>query len=144
MEEIEPEEVAAALKLAVGRIARRIRQAHAVGDVTMSEVSVLSRLDRDGPASPTSLAEYERVRPQAMATTLAALEERGLVSRSRDAADGRRVVMAVTGAGRSVIADRRSETVQRLTAVLRDEFTDAERGRLLAVLPLLDRVAERL
>jgi hypothetical protein len=52
--------------------------------------------------------------------------------------------MAVTEAGRSMIADRRSETVQRLTAVLRDEFTDAERGRLLAVLALLDRVAERL
>jgi DNA-binding MarR family transcriptional regulator len=144
VEEIEPEEVAAALKLAVGRIARRIRQAHAVGDVTMSEVSVLSRLDRDGPDSPTSLAEYERVRPQAMATTLATLEERGLVSRSRDAADGRRVVMAVTDAGRAMIADRRSVTAQRLTAVLRTEFTDAERGQLLAVLPLLDRVAERL
>lgn len=137
-------EVAAALKLAVGRIARRVRQAHAVGDLALSEVSVLARLDRDGAASPGALAELERVRPQAMATTLAALEERGLVNRGQDAADGRRAVMTVTGAGRKVLADRRSESVRRLTSVLEKEFTPAERQTLLAVLPLLDRVAERL
>ncbi|MEU6343526.1 MarR family transcriptional regulator [Streptomyces sp. NPDC046977] len=140
----DPTEVGAALRLAVGRIARRLRQAHAVGDVTLSEVSVLARLDREGPDSPGSLAELERVRPQAMATTLAGLEERGLVSRRPDAADGRRAVVTVTDAGRKVLADRRSESVQRLGAVIRAEFTDDERHQLLAVLPLLDRLAERL
>ena len=64
----------AAIRLAVARIARRLRQTHGVGDVTLSEVSVLARLSRDGADSPGSLAELERVRPQAMATTLAALE----------------------------------------------------------------------
>ncbi|MFF3562601.1 MarR family winged helix-turn-helix transcriptional regulator [Streptomyces sp. NPDC002574] len=140
----DPTEVGAALRLAVGRIARRLRQAHAVGDVTLSEVSVLARLDREGPDSPGSLAELERVRPQAMATTLAGLEERGLVSRRPDAADGRRAVVTVTDAGRKVLADRRSESVQRLGAVIQDEFTDDERRQLLTVLPLLDRLSERL
>lgn len=140
----DPTEVGAALRLAVGRIARRLRQAHAVGDVTLSEVSVLARLDGEGPDSPGSLAESERVRPQAMATTLAGLEERGLVSRRPDAADGRRAVVTVTDAGRKVLADRRSESVQRLGAIIRTEFTDDERHRLLAVLPLLDRLSERL
>src|SRR5260221_9128643 len=100
-------EVAAELRLVVGRVARRLRQGHTVGDVTLSEVSVLSRLDRDGPEFPGALAELERVRPQAMATTLATLEERGLVSRRPDAADGRRAVLAVTEAGRKMLADRR-------------------------------------
>jgi DNA-binding MarR family transcriptional regulator len=137
-------EVAAALRLVVGRIARRVRQAHTVGELTLSEVSVLARLDREGAESPGSLAELERVRPQAMATTLAALEERGLVNRRQDAADGRRAVMSVTDAGRKVVADRRSETVGRMAAVLEEEFTPAERQKLLAVLPLLDRLAEQL
>jgi DNA-binding MarR family transcriptional regulator len=137
-------EIGAALRLAVGRIARRVRQSHAVGDLTLSEVSVLARLDHDGADSPGALAELERVRPQAMATTLAALEERGLVSRRPDAADGRRALMTVTGAGRKLLADRRSESVQLLAAVLADEFTPAERRELLAVLPLLQRLAERL
>src|ERR1700730_10099550 len=108
MQEIRPSgeeaaELAAALVLAVGRIARRVRQAHSVGDVTLSEVSVLARLNRDGADSPGALAELERVRPQAMASTLATLEERGLVRRRQDAADGRRAVMTVTDAGREML-----------------------------------------
>lgn len=138
------EEIGAALRLSVARIARRLRQKHAVGDVTLSEVSVLSRLSRDGADSPGSLADLERVRPQAMATTLAALEERGLVLRTPDAADGRRAVMTVTDKGRKVLIDRRSESVQRLATVLNEEFTDDERAALRGVLPLLDRLAERL
>ena len=137
-------ERAATLGLAVGRIARRLRQAHTVGDLTPSEASVLSRLNRDGADSPGSLAELERVRPQAMASTLATLEERGLVSRRRDAADGRRAVMTATGAGRALLAERRSESMRRLSTVLEEAFTPAERRRLVAALPLLDRLAERL
>jgi DNA-binding MarR family transcriptional regulator len=138
------ERFAAAFRLAVGRIARRLRQQHAVGDVTLSEVSVLARLEADGAASPGALAELERVRPQAMATTLAGLAERGLVRRRSDVDDGRRVLLTVTAAGRKVLLDRRTESNQRLAAVLEAEFTAVERRRLLAVLPLLDRLAERL
>jgi DNA-binding MarR family transcriptional regulator len=138
------EELAAELRLVLGRISRRVRQAHVVGNVTLSELSVLSRLDREGPDSPGSLAESERVRPQAMAATLAALEERGLVSRRQHPGDGRRVVMAVTDAGRTLLADQRSDWVARMAAVLDTEFTAAERHTLLAALPLMDRLAEQL
>lgn len=136
--------LSAALRLVVARIARRLRQTHAVGDVTLSGASVLARLASEGPDSPGSLAELERVRPQAMAATLAALEERGLVGRTQDAADGRRSVMSVTEKGRQVLDDRASESVQRMTAVLDEEFTPAERRMLCAVLPLLERLSERL
>ncbi|WP_405945541.1 MarR family transcriptional regulator [Streptomyces prunicolor] len=135
--------LATELRLAVGRLTRRLRQAHAVGDVSLSGVSVLARLARDGSESPTSLAEAERVRPQAMASTLALLEQRGLVRRSPDAADGRRSILAITDEGRAVLAERRSAAVNRLGAVL-DEFTAEERATLAAALPLLDRLAERL
>jgi DNA-binding MarR family transcriptional regulator len=138
-------EVAAALQLIVGRIARKVRAAkNAVGDLALSESSVLARLDRDGPGSPGSLAEQEGVRPQAMATTLAALEERGLVSRGPDATDGRRAVMAITDAGRKMAADRRSASVQRVAAAIEQEFTPTERRELLELLALLDRLAKRL
>ncbi|MEU6091525.1 MarR family transcriptional regulator [Streptomyces sp. NPDC047085] len=135
--------LAAALRLAMGRIVRRLRQAHAVGDLSLSGVSVLNRLAAGGPDSPGSLAELERVRPQAMATTLAALEQRGLVSRAPDTADGRRAIVSVTDEGRAVLEERRSESVARLVHAL-DEFTPREREALRAALPLLDRLAERL
>jgi DNA-binding MarR family transcriptional regulator len=79
-----------------------------------------------------------------MATTLAALEERGLVSRGPDATDRRRAVMTITDAGRKLVADRRSVSVQRVGAAIEEEFTPAERRKLLAMLTLLDRLAERL
>lgn len=135
--------LASDLRLAVGRMTRRLRQAHAVGDVSLSGVSVLARLAADGPSSPGSLADLERVRPQAMASTLAVLEQRGLVGRGPDAADGRRIIVAITEEGRAMLAERRSESVHRLSAVL-DEFTPEERGTLASALPLLDRLAERL
>ncbi|MFI9808742.1 MarR family winged helix-turn-helix transcriptional regulator [Streptomyces sp. NPDC052301] len=135
--------LAGALRLAMGRIVRRLRQAHAVGDVSLSGVSVLARLARSGPDSPGSLAELERVRPQAMASTLAGLEQRGLVSRTPDATDGRRAVLAITEEGRAVLEQRRSESVARLTHAL-DEFTPQERQALQDALPLLDRLAERI
>ncbi|MEV5955212.1 MarR family transcriptional regulator [Streptomyces sp. NPDC051987] len=122
---------------------RRLRQAHAVGDLSLSGVSVLARLAGEGPDSPTALAEAERARPQAMAGTLARLEQRGLVRRRPDAADGRRSIVAVTEEGRAVLAERRSESVQRLAAVL-DTFSEQERATLGAALPLLDRLSERL
>jgi DNA-binding MarR family transcriptional regulator len=138
-------EAAAVLQLIVGRIARKVRAAkNAVGDLALSESSVLARLDRDGPGSPGSLAEQEGVRPQAMATTLAALEERGLVSRRPDATDGRRAVVEITDAGRKMAADRRSASVQRVAAAIEQEFTPAERRELLAMLAMLDRLAKRL
>ncbi|MFG3203541.1 MarR family winged helix-turn-helix transcriptional regulator [Streptomyces sp. NPDC048192] len=135
--------LAAALRLAMGRIVRRLRQAHAVGDVTLSGVSVLARLSRTGPDSPGALAERERVRPQAMASTLAGLEQRGLVRRTPDTADGRRAIVSITDEGRTMLEQRRSESVGRLAHAL-DEFTPQERQTLQDALPLLDRLADRL
>lgn len=140
----DPERIGAALRLTIGRIARRLRQNHAVGELSLSEVSVLSRLEREGASTPSALAEHERIRPQAMATTLAALEERGLVDRRPDATDGRRVVMTVTEQGSAMVRHRRSESVQRLIEVLESEFSTDELGVFDAVLPLLDRLAEEL
>ena len=128
------------IRVAVGRIARRLRQAHVAGDPTFSEASVLARLDRDGPAAPGALAAAERVRPQAMTATLRALERRGLVARSADAEDGRRALITVTDQGRRVLTDMRRASTVRLARGLA-QFTPAERARLAEAVPLLERLA---
>lgn len=146
LKELSPELVRAGadLRVAVGRIARRLRQAHEVGDVTLSEVSVLARLDRDGPNTANALAELERIRPQAMGVTLSDLEGRGLVRREADRLDGRKLLTSITDGGRKMLSARRSASAGRLGRALAEEFSAAEQRRLLAVLPLLDRLAERL
>lgn len=141
---LDDERLAADLRVALGRVVRRLRQAHEPGELTLSEVTALSRLDRHGPATPGALAAGERVRPQAMGATLAALEQRGLVSRTPDPEDGRRVTMTLTEAGRRLLLDRRSASTSRLTRALAESFTAEERRCLLQATRLFDRLADCL
>lgn len=144
LDEADVDRGAADLRVALARIVRRLRQAHEPGELTLSEVSVLSRLDRDGPATPSALANGERIRPQAMGTTLAALEQRGLVARRPDPDDRRRVSMSVTESGLRVLLDRRSASTRRMAHALAEGFTPDERRRLIDAVPLLDRLADSL
>jgi DNA-binding MarR family transcriptional regulator len=132
------------LKVAIGRLVRRMRQAHEPGDLTLSEISVLSRLDRDGPATPGALADGERVRPQAMGATLAVLEQRSLVERAADPGDGRRVLISINTNGRRILGDRRSHSARLVTAALTTSLTPAEQRQLISVIPLLERMADHL
>jgi DNA-binding MarR family transcriptional regulator len=132
------------LRVVLGRLVRRLRQSHTPGELTLSAASVLSRLDREGPSTPGALAEGERVRPQAMGATLGELEQRGLVTRTPDTADRRRVVISVTEAGRRLMVDRRSRNARMVADALAEGFTPDELRRLRDVIPLLERLAARL
>jgi DNA-binding MarR family transcriptional regulator len=132
------------LRVALGRLVRRLRQGYVVGELTLPERSVLSRLDREGPATPGCLADLERVKPQAMGVTLAGLVERGLVERRKDDSDGRKVLMSVTGTGVKLLTDRRSRTTQLMATALAEKFTAAEQRELVAAIPLIERLADEL
>jgi DNA-binding MarR family transcriptional regulator len=132
------------LQVALGRVVRRLRQGHVPGDLTLSEASVLARLDAGGAATPGDLAADEHVRPQAMCTTLAGLEARELVSRAGDPNDGRRVLMSATEAGRQLLVDRRGMKAERMAQALATAFTPAEQRQLAAAAVLLDRLADAL
>ncbi|MGW4062451.1 MarR family winged helix-turn-helix transcriptional regulator [Amycolatopsis sp. NPDC004747] len=132
------------LRVALGRLVRRLRQGYVVGELTTPERSVLSRLDREGPATPGCLADLERVKPQAMGVTLAGLVERGLVERRKDDSDRRKVVMSVTEAGVRLLVDKRSRMTRQMATALAERFTEAERRELLAAIPLIERLADEL
>jgi DNA-binding MarR family transcriptional regulator len=129
------------LRVVVGRIARRIKQLYEAGEVTFSETSVLSRLNRAGAATPSSLAMAEHVKPQAIAAILYTLERRGLVRRMPDEVDGRRVVVSITAGGRSILTDKGRAVSKRMAGILDQEFNASERQILAKAVPLLDRLA---
>ncbi len=139
-----PDQVAAALRVGIGLIVRRLRQVPVTGGLTLSETSALARLDRGGPTTPGELAKQEQISPQSMGSTLAALERRGLIERRPDPDDGRRAVMSVTGAGRELLTSRRNAKVQQLARALATEFTGAELAQLAAAAPLLERLAQNI
>ncbi len=137
-------QVSTDLRVALGRLVRRLRQGYVVGELTLPERSVLSRLDREGPATPGCLADLERVKPQAMGVTLAGLVDRGLVERRKDDSDGRKVLMSVTETGVKLLTDRRSRTTEKMATALAEKFTVAEQRELRAAVPLIERLADEL
>jgi DNA-binding MarR family transcriptional regulator len=137
-------ELANDLQVVLARLVRRLRQAHETGDLSLSELSALARLEQAGPLQPGQLAEQERVAPQAMSVIVATLADHGLLAREVDADDGRRVVLSATDAGRQLLDGRRTAKAKRLATALRDELEPDELQDLAAALALLDRVAARL
>ena len=116
----------------------------AADEITLSQASVLSRLDREGPMTAGALATADRVRPQSMSTTLAALEAQGLVARHADPDDGRRAVMVLTTAGEQALQGARRLREERLGRAISDHLTPEEQQTLIAALPLLERVIDVL
>lgn len=143
-ESLDVSEVAGALRVSMGLVVRRLRQLKAGGQITLPENSALARLDRGGPATSSELARQEQISPQSMGATLAGLEGRGLVERRPDPADGRRAVMSITPAGQQVLRDRRDDSTRRLAQALSTGFTSAELDQLMAIVPLLDRLAQNI
>jgi DNA-binding MarR family transcriptional regulator len=136
------------LRISVGRISRRLRQLYAAhtedGGLLFLELAVLSRLARHGPASPSTLANNERVTAQAIGPVVTSLHQRGLATRTPDPSDGRKVIVAITDAGHAALGAREHAIVDRLADTLRDGFTAQQLNQLAAVMPLLDKLADQL
>jgi DNA-binding MarR family transcriptional regulator len=137
-------EVAAALRVSISLLLRRMRQVRPDGELSVPETSALARLDRTGPATSSTLARLEQISPQSMGATLAGLEARGLVARQPDPEDGRRAVLSLTEAGEQVLRDKRSARVAQLARALSNGFTPAELRQLHTAAPLLERLAQTI
>ena len=147
MEDDDPVAQAQALRVGIGRVARRMRQIYAVHEAsepTFNEIAVLVHLARDGPATPTEIARREQITSQAIAPAIHELRGRGLLDRSRNPADGRSSVLTITAAGRTALASRELAVVARLVRALHEDLTPAERERLESVIPVLNKLADVL
>src|SRR5580658_8099320 len=87
---------------AVGLLMRRVRAAAASHELSLTEAAVMARLAKDGPATTADLARAEGMKPQSMGTTIAVLEEMGMVERKPHPTDGRQVNIELTGKGAAV------------------------------------------
>jgi DNA-binding MarR family transcriptional regulator len=129
-------EQAAELRVVLGQIVRRLRSENAL---PLAQMIVLARLE-GGPLTTTALARAEHVRPQSMAQTLTELGAGGLVSRRPDPADGRRILIELTPAGRKALADAGRRRQDWLAQVI-ETLTPRERKALAGALPVLQRIA---
>src|SRR3984957_8246728 len=126
---------------AIGLLVRRGRAATASHELSLTEAMVLGRLAREGPATTADLARAEGIKPQSMGTTIAALEERGLVERKQHPTDGRQVNIELTTKGvavRKITGDAKRMWLAQAIAQLDEE----EQKTLFAAGRIIKRLVE--
>lgn len=134
-------ELAARLRLAITRAARRLRQ-EAGGDIGPSQAAALATIERHGPLAPSALAERERIRRPTATRIIAALGEAGLVQRTQNPNDRRGAVVAITGPGKALLRALRERKTAYLATRLR-EMDAADRATLGRAAAVLERMLEQ-
>jgi DNA-binding MarR family transcriptional regulator len=132
--------LAGELRVALGKLSRRLREEAHLGGLTWSQVAVLGRLERDGPATVTTLARAEGVRPQSMGATVSELETTGLVARKPDPTDGRQTILSLTPVCRQMIKASRTAREDWLARAIETKLGRAEQKELASAVELLRRL----
>ncbi len=107
-------------------------------DMSMTAVAALGSLDRKGPQRITTMAVAEGVSQPSMTQLIQRLEQRGLVMRTSDPADGRVALVSLTDEGRAALTARRQRNTRRVAELLADlpeSDVHALADALTAVLP---------
>ncbi|WP_205857247.1 MarR family winged helix-turn-helix transcriptional regulator [Phytoactinopolyspora endophytica] len=131
--------LASSLRIAIGRLNRRLRNEREDDSLTLNQLSALGVLERLGPTPVGELAAHERVRPPSMTRIISNLEELGLVVREPHPVDRRLAVVRITEAGLGRTAADRKRRNAWLANQLRG-LTPEERKQLREVLPILEKL----
>jgi DNA-binding MarR family transcriptional regulator len=129
------------LSLAIGQLLRRLRTESNSGELSWSQVATLARLDKAGSMTTADLARAESMKPQSMGTTLADLEQEGLVQRRPHPTDGRQVLFALTAEGLEARRKRRVAKQEWLMAAMA-KLDPAEQRTLIAAIALIKRLGD--
>jgi DNA-binding MarR family transcriptional regulator len=129
-------ELAARLRLAVGRLHRRIR-IDGRESIPPLQLSALVTVEQHGPLRLSELARREAVTAPTMSRVLAALDEQGLVVRAADPQDARGVLVSLSDTGAARLAEVRSHRTA-LVARRLARLDDEQRALLVAALPALE------
>jgi DNA-binding MarR family transcriptional regulator len=137
--------LATELRISVSRLARRLRAERIARglatELSDTQLAALAALERHDAMTPGELAEHEKVQPPSMTRVIAALLERGLVTRAPHPTDGRQVRLTVTDQGRELVQQSRRLREAWLAQRLR-ELTPQERAALRAAAPILQRLSQ--
>jgi DNA-binding MarR family transcriptional regulator len=130
------------LTQAIGLLVRRVRAAAASHDLSLTESAVLARLAKDGAATTADLARAEAMKPQSMATTIAALEEMGLVERKAHPTDGRQMNIELTAKGAAVRKSAKDAKTTWLAQAI-SQLHEQDRETLFKAGEIIKRLAEK-
>ena len=136
----ERDELAARLRLAIGRLQRRMAR-NAVEGLTPSQLSALAVIDQNGPVRVTEVAAREGVAPPSMTRIIGSLDSLGLLDRRPDPADGRAWLLVPSEAGAELMQRIRSGRTAYLARQLDTLDADAL-AALIAAVPVLEALVQ--
>ena len=133
-------EQAARLRLAVNRMARRLRQ-EANTQLGPASIAALATIERSGPLTPSEVARVEGIQRPTATRILGRLTEAGLVSRTTDPSDGRSSIVQVTADGRKTLNRLRKRKTAYLARTMR-ALPDDDVATLTRAAEILEQVLE--
>lgn len=128
------------LHRAASALQRWMHDSRSPGSIGTSKLWALAILQRDGPSTAGAIAAELGVQPQSMTRLLADLQARGAIVRHQDATDRRRVDVAITRAGTTLLLSEARAQRERLARVMQQRLTHAERGILSVAADLMLRL----
>ncbi len=137
------EQTAEILRLALARSSRRLRQ-QAGRELSPSRAAVLATIAREGPISPSALADLERISRPTVTRIVDKLKAAGLVDCAPDPADGRSYLISLSAGGsalRELRHARKNAYIARLLANASAEELDTLERAARLLLQLIDERA---
>ncbi|WP_455900846.1 MarR family winged helix-turn-helix transcriptional regulator [Rhodococcus gordoniae] len=131
------------LRIAIGRISRRMGMFASEEGLTRSQSTLLTTVARHETIGVRDLAEIEGLNPTMCSRMVGKLEDDGLLTRSPDAGDKRVVRVHITPAGAALSAELRD----RRTALFARHLADLSEQHLAALhdaLPALEALSQRV
>jgi homoprotocatechuate degradation regulator HpaR len=119
----------------------RYRPMLAAHDINEQQWRVLRVLDEGGQMDAAEVAARAAILAPSLTRMIRAMTDRGLITRRKDRADGRRVLLALAPAGAALIA-RVSPEGQKISRSLAARYGEERLAELLALLEALTELRE--
>jgi len=134
--------LAAELRSFTGKLKRKLRELGGQNDLRPSQLAVLLRIEKEGPAAVSSLARAEGMRPQSMSAIVNSLLENGLVSGSPDPNDRRQTLISLSRRCQKLLKEGRAARQDWLAARIQKTLSSQEQRKLAEAINLLARLVE--
>lgn len=134
--------LASSLRLAVSGLFKGLRKtASSMEGHSMTEIETVGHIARQQRILPSELAALVKVTPPSMTQILNGMEKEGIIRKTPDKEDKRRVYVSLSAAGQRLIEQTRYERDAWLKKTIEETLTKEEMEILAKAVPILVKLA---
>jgi DNA-binding MarR family transcriptional regulator len=132
----DPLRIARAVQVCARGLGRIGRERARAGDITPQQADALELIEARGAVSTSALAELLGIDPSTASRNLAGLQRAGLISRKRDADDGRQTDVRLTPKGKRMAEAVTADALRAYNALV-ERVPRADRQKLAEAMDIL-------